>query len=127
MNWPWVSRAKLDRALQASVDANSRALLAEAKVDAMQDTLRGWAARYDQLLARYHDMKMAGGAVPAVIKPKERDELISMLHTLPKDRGVRANALRQIEADRAAGLSDVEIMRRMQEGTPADEENGVPE
>ncbi len=77
MTLPFVQRGKLERALQASVAANERALLAEARCDVVLDTLKAERERYDSLWKSYLQLTMPAPAVPErtlALVPKEPRE-----------------------------------------------------
>jgi hypothetical protein len=131
MKWPWVSRASHDR-LQEDCDVR----LAEMKAAVLASD-RGYDAllsRYDDLLEKYHALKVQGAvlepksAIPtgigAAVASLQADELRDLIHTkCGTDFRRRGMMLAQLARDRADKVDDDVIQRRILEGVQAD---GVP-
>lgn len=130
MNWPWVSRVALERAINASYDANARAIEADARAAAAAELLASERRRYDSLLDKFTALRVAG-AVPepkaveaAPIGPLAADPLRALIHERAgSDYRLRAMMLRQLEADRRDGVDEDAITARIEMGVQAD---GVP-
>lgn len=85
------------------------------------------AARYAELLTKYHQLKLQGFTPePVASKPEKpsRDPVMEAVSRACAGKGelVLQSALRQVKIDREAKLSDEEIILRIQRGNrPADE------
>jgi hypothetical protein len=113
---PFVSRAAFDA-------MHARAAAAELRA--------AWAARYDELLTKYHQLKLQGytapeprSAVPLPPAIDMRSDISRAIDEIPASRDSRNRKamLDQVDADRAAGVSDAEIVLRIRRGNrPAEE------
>lgn len=115
--WPWVSRALYDGALR---DAERLCdLWRERKQDAQQE-LATLKAMYADLLARYHMLKLQGAVVVEPAQPREVPKADALKDALAVASRGNQNLLRQmmraVEQDRAAGLTDEQIIRRIKAG-----------
>lgn len=128
--FPFVSRAALERATNASWDANQRALTAEGRLEAVEEALRVERARYDVLMESYKALRERGAVelpkppeTPPYV-PAPPDELKQLIAAkCGSDLKLRGLMLRQLEIDRAAGVKDHEIEQGILTGIPSD---GVP-
>lgn len=133
MNIPgYVSRALYEKALAASLAANERALMAEARLEQTLEALRAERARYDTLLDQFSRMKQAGAVVeptpepPRAVQlvPDKPDAMKDLIHEIAgANVKMRAQMLRQLAKDRAAKVDEDEIEQRIIEGVRSE---GVP-
>lgn len=82
--------------------------------------------RYADLLAKYQQLRLQGAVEHVPITPPPRAEPDACVRAInEKCRGlppaVRTGMLAQLAADRAAQMSEVEILSRITNGVPADE------
>lgn len=121
MSFPWVSRAQHNTTL-AAADADTNTTIA-----LLLGQLSTANKRYDDLLARYHMLKLQGFAEPAperVIARPTIDPIMQAINAASagKDHRVRAAMLAQVETDRADKMSDEAIIARIQRGNRPMEE-----
>jgi hypothetical protein len=109
VRWPWVSRATYDQHTQVLIDAQAGALH-------QQDRLLDL---YESLLDKYHALVMGEtvtAATPA-LAPVPLDAVTEAIHqkagTDVRLRGIMAE---QVARDRADGLTEDEIVRRIYNG-----------
>lgn len=124
--------AEMVDSLTKQLDALKAALLKQMALleasDARheRDVVRS-EARYADMASRYHMLKLQGATLPPVpvSVQVEQDPVTAAVNAACiGNRALRAQMLRQVERDRAAGFKDLEIVTRIQQGTPA--EDGVP-
>ena len=81
--------------------------------------------RYDDLLTKYHQLRVQGNSAPGpmpVIPPRVVDEVAQAINAIAgTDRQLRANMWRRANEEKAAGLSDPEIIVRIVRGTSLEE------
>ena len=114
MRWPWMSR----RAHEVEL---ARYQAAAARAAELLDAL---LVRYDTLLDKYHALRVVGATIPEPKAPtptRQPDPLEPFITTAHPT--LRALALRQLRQDRAAGMTDEEIMQRMREGVTTRDED----
>ncbi len=143
MRWPWTNRApetrdpliflrEIAEARQAKAEAElamwrGRAESSAAQVLVHQEHASATGKRYDDLLARYHMLKLQGFAEPTpqpTITTPTVDPVTQAVNAAcaGKDSKVRGAMLNQVALFRVAKLSDDEIIARIQRGNrPADE------
>lgn len=131
MKWPWVSRAAYEQAVR-SLELTRQDVVA-ARLEARRE--RDIAdVRYDDLLAKFTALRVQGAVeVPkgatvndlvhdwSLIKPDPAKEAIAAI--AGGNLRMRQIMLRQLDADRAAGVSEEAILQRIADGVPSD---GVP-
>lgn len=124
MNIPgYVSRALYEKALAASLAANERALMAEARLEQER-------ARFDTLLKEFTRLRVAGATTeplpesrPALV-PEKPDPLMLLIDEIAgRNLQKRAMMLRQLAQDRREKVDDDEIERRILAGIQSE---GVP-
>lgn len=127
MKWPWVSRAQADR---LTAEANALARYSDGQILDLQERIIGWQKRYDDLLARYHMLKLQGfGAESIPANPTQNripiDPVMLAVNEAcaGKDVKVRKAMLAQVKRDReATKLTDEQIIARIHRGSrPADD------
>lgn len=116
MKWPLVWRSTLKECEQWR-DAHARERTAERERA---------ERRYDDLLTKYQQLRLQGAVDVVPVTPPPRAEQDLCVRAInEKCRGlppaVRTGMLTQLAADRAALMSDVEILSRITNGVPADE------
>lgn len=136
-HWRDAHRDKLAEVLDAFDDAQALASKWEGLwMDAMKLSER-WEAshertvdaaekRYADLLTKYQQLRLQGAVDVVPVTPPPRAEQDLCVRAInEKCRGlppaVRTGMLTQLAADRAALMSDVEILSRITNGVPADE------
>lgn len=133
---PLIFLKEIAEARQAKAEAElsmwrGRAESSAAQVLVHQEHASAIGKRYDDLLARYHMLKLQGFAEPApqpVPFPRQAiDPITAAVNTASagKDPEIRAAMMMQVGRDRNAGLKDDEIIRRIQRGNRPAEEVGV--
>lgn len=145
MKWPLVWRSTLDaerefrrEGVRQSNDVNmenmascARALdhrdevIRRLETTAEREAIRS-EARYADLMVSYRMLRLQGFTpAPAepVARPEEKpDPVMAAINAVARDAKTRAAAIRQVEIDRAAKLTDVEIIQRIHRGNrPAEE------
>lgn len=115
MKLPWVSRSEYDLAI---VQLNA----ARTAGEQYAAWWAGVAARYDDLLAKYHMLKLQGATAPEpqrAVESAPRDPVMEAVNVAcaGKDAKVRAAMLTQVKRDRTAKMPDAEIILRIQRGS----------
>lgn len=138
MSLPFVSRARYEL-----LEHNSRQIVGQLRADlaASEANVGEWQRlheqerrRYDELLQTVLAMKAKGAEVvpvatgvvtpPETLQPAEPDELRALIGDLcGSDTRKRGMMLRQLAADRAAGVKDEDIEQSIRTGISSD---GVP-
>lgn len=128
------------KAEQAAARAGRSDEIADSTVRAFQDLQSAWRrdgerheqemvraeTRYADLMVSYRMLRLQG-FTPAPAEPVARevekpDPVLAAINAVARDSKTRAAAIRQVEIDRAAKLTDVEIIQRIQRGNrPAEE------
>lgn len=126
-----VSRARYDL-----LEHNMRALVAQLRADLAAADARATAAeaRVENLTERLLSLRMAGATpepptspAPTPAAPVQSDELKDAIREkCGNNLAQRALMLRQLAADRADGIKDEEILRRIQTGNSSDNSEGLP-
>lgn len=122
VRWPFVSRARFEL-----LEHNYGALRSETHW--LREEMSLNYERYSALLEKYHALKLQGAvAVEPVVIPakKEADPAIQAINVLSAGKpGLRAQMMKQLNADRANTLIDeADIMQRIEMGVVIDE--GLP-
>ncbi len=113
MKLPWVSRALYEQVV-ADYALAERWFLGEREANEKWQTAA--VKHYDDLLARYHMLKLQGFA-----EPTPQPTITRIIATFAL-RIIRGAMLNQVALFRVAKLSDDEIIARIQRGNrPADE------
>jgi alkylhydroperoxidase/carboxymuconolactone decarboxylase family protein YurZ len=127
MKWPWVSRAHADQMIDT---ANLLCRSADQEIIQAQERTQRAEKRFDDLLAKYQSLKLAGAVevpsvdLPRAIVQRPADELRELIDAKAgTDLRRRKMMLRQLTADRAAGVNDDEIREAILNGIPSE---GVP-
>jgi hypothetical protein len=126
VRWPWVSRRSFEL-LQHNYDQLRHAIHSEEQWAA---TLERSRSDYNALLDKYHALKLQGASAPdPILAPatrKELDPIVQQINVLSAGKpGLRATMMAQLNSDRIiSGLSDAEIMKRIESGVTADD--GIP-
>lgn len=137
IRWPWVSRARYDLLQHNAAESRTLANNAQHTAKTLSTMLDNAAAQYNILLDKYHSLRVIGAVeIPNVIPTArqlerlqvadnaEPDELRALIHERAgSDYRKRGMMLRQLTADRAAGVSDDKIRQQIERGI---EGNGVP-
>lgn len=116
--WPWVSREAYD----ALLESRTR----ESMMLTFQNTeLRSQLA---DMTARYHNLRLMGAVpapepAPAPPAPPDDPVLDAIAEECGDDYAKRAMMLRQVREDRAAHVSDEDIIHRIRHGV---EPEGMP-
>lgn len=115
MKWAWVPREHYDivhRLLERQYTVQSALLEAERE-------------RYADLLARYHDLRLQGynePPAPVVVERQKPDPLKQAIAAkCGNNRQLRENMERQAAYDRQAGMSDAEIVLKINAGVSPEE------
>lgn len=128
MRWLWVSREMYDAAIRShreSLQEHAETLEhIQIKSDAFQAAHERVVAvaeqRYNDLLARYHMLKLQGATVvesaPVREAPKADPVSAALAVACRGNEALLREQRRAVERDRAAGLSDEEIARRILAG-----------
>lgn len=125
MIWPFVSRAEHNRQAQSAVDAAARDTAAwwsahlERMVTAQND-------RYDALLDKYHELRLAGAFVPGpapapAAKPAPDPVTQAIILKAGSSRQLRKHYADFVTEQRTAGVSDEEIAQAIIQGVTDDE------
>lgn len=136
MRWPWVSRARLDLALnnlqrahdEASRERHECAVRYDQSVQFLQDRNVELCKQNESLLEKYHALKLQGAEIPAPRPvPVHREPDILKQAVLSRTHGkpaIQKLALQQLARDRMdPTLNDEQILQRIEQGTDPD---GVP-
>ena len=116
---PWVSRAEYDRLFDTHVERTAY----------FCGVIANDRARYDTLLEKFTALRLAGAAEPAPIIVPPAPRPVDALEVLigqesGGDFRKRAFMIKQLRKDRASGMSDDEIARRIINGQSV--EDGIP-
>ena len=137
--WPWVSRARLDaaEAYATACERNAQHLsesVTRADYNAAQWERIWWdlkaihegaceraERRYADLMASYRMLKLQGASEPAPTPaPREKPQpdivKAAISRKCGRNKELRRHMEAQVEADRAAGVSDPEIALRIEQG-----------
>lgn len=119
--WPWVSRRAFD-VVVAERERERDEFVRGVNLDHARwmESLRTWKAAYDDLMARYHMLKLQGATIvePAPVRERPKSDPVKAALAVAS-RGnptLLREQTRAVERDRAAGLSDDDIARRILAG-----------
>jgi len=128
MKLPWVSRAAYEAELAERLRETARANAWWDKALALLDKLARADVRYDALLDKFTTLRLAGAVEPVVYTapvPRPVDALEVLIgQESGGDVRKRAFMIKQLRKDRASGMSDDEIARRIINGQSV--EDGIP-
>lgn len=125
MSWPFVSRAAHDRELAALerllAHAETARDDAQAEVEQANRLHEAERRRFDDLLSRYHALKLAGGAVPDVLPPQAPPDpvLLAISRKAGANRVLRTHYARLAHELRAKQMTDEEIVAKIEAGDDA--------
>lgn len=119
MRWPWVTYGTVHQLMLEAVKGVHQSWR-EDRAD-MQ-------ARYDDLLDKYHSLRLQGAAQPEPKTTLERPEFDPVQAAITAkagpDRKLRALMGREAADARRLGISDHEIIRQIEQGVEIDD--GIP-
>jgi len=109
MEWPFVSRR-----------------LHEQMIALLMEECAGWRTLADNIVARYHDLKLQGGTpTPPPIVPlasSTPDPVYQAITDVAgNDRVLRGIMSREAQRARAAGIDDLDIVQQIQHGVSDDD------
>lgn len=127
-SWRWVNKALYGDLL---VKYREAVKMDNASWWALREEVSKERSRYDNLLEKYHALKIQGAAPepapPPVMTPKAPDPVYEAITAAAgADRGLRASMSREAQRYRAMHIPDIEIIRRIQGGESDEELFGAP-
>ena len=128
--WPWVSRALYESAVARAQSEREVATMLRhdlaRHIDQWAGLLAVADAKYDDLLARYHMLRLQGHvAVPPPAEPKANPIQRAIARKSGGDAELMEMMERQAAQDKADGMNEAEILLAIQLGHSAIEEGAM--
>lgn len=128
MKWPWVSRELLDEQIERANRLAAQVNALTMHNESLANIVNADGARLDNLLAKYHELKLQGAAKPEpvpALQRREPDAVTQAVIAMAKGKpGLFAHYNEHVARRRAEGTEESEIAKEILTGV--EDDMGVP-